>query len=59
MTIAFDDFCKRLETPIRTFQTTLEYPKLPKAERDQIKDKGGFSGGMVQGWPTETRECDG
>jgi len=48
-TITFDDLCKRLETTIRTPETAEEYPRLPKAERDRIKDKGGFVGGVLKG----------
>ena len=28
-TITFDDLCERLKTPIRTSETSEEYPKLP------------------------------
>lgn len=46
---AFDDLCDRLRKPVRTSETAEEYPKLPKAERDQIKDKGGFVAGHLRG----------
>ena len=32
-----------------TSETVEEYPKLPKAERDRAKDKGGFVGGHLKG----------
>jgi hypothetical protein len=46
--ITFDDLCERLKTTIRTPETAEEYPKLPKAERDSTKDKGGFVGGTLK-----------
>lgn len=47
-TITFDDLCKRLETTIRTSETVEEYPRLPKKERDRVKDKGGHVGGWLR-----------
>ena len=47
-TITYDELCKRLENTHRTAETVEEYPKLPKAERDRIKDKGGFVGGVLK-----------
>lgn len=47
-TITFEDICERLKTPIRTTETAEEYPKLPKGQRDEIKDKGGFVGGHLR-----------
>ena len=47
-TITFDELCTRLEHTIRTTESVEEYPKLPKAERDRIKDKGGFVGGQLR-----------
>lgn len=41
-TITFDDLCERLKTPIRTSETSEEYPKLPKQQRDVIKDKSVY-----------------
>ncbi|MDD4450375.1 MAG: hypothetical protein PHS76_06690, partial [Sphaerochaeta sp.] len=43
-TMSFEDICTRLKTPVRTTESAEEYPKLPKSERDNIKDKGGFVG---------------
>lgn len=48
-TIEFDKLCDRLEKPVRTSETAEEYPKLPKSERDQLKDKGGFVAGHLRG----------
>ncbi|MEN6635336.1 MAG: hypothetical protein ABFC56_05775, partial [Clostridiaceae bacterium] len=47
-TIAFDELCARLEQTIRTTESVEEYQKMPKAERDRIKDKGGFVGGQLR-----------
>ena len=46
--ITFDELCVRLEQTIRTTESVEEYPKLPKAERDRAKDKGGFVGGQLR-----------
>ena len=47
-TITFAELCERLKTTIRTPETVEEYPNLPKAERDRVKDKGGFVGGVLR-----------
>jgi len=47
-TITFEELCSRLEHTIRTSETAEEYPKLPKTERDRVKDKGGFVGGHLK-----------
>ena len=47
-TTTFDELCSRLEQTIRTTESAEEYPALPKAERDRIKDKGGFVGGQLR-----------
>ena len=47
-TIRFDELCERLKNPIRTSETAEEYPKLPKGQRDDIKDKGGFVAGHLR-----------
>jgi len=39
---------ERNRTPVRTTETVEEYPKLPKAERDALKDQGGFVGGWLK-----------
>ena len=48
-TTTFDDLCERLKTTVRTTETVQEYPKLPKADRDRAKDKGGYVGGQLKG----------
>lgn len=47
-TIGWDELCDRLATTVRTPETVEEYPKLPKKEKDRIKDKGGFVGGFLK-----------
>ena len=47
-TIRFDELCDKLKQPIRTSETAEEYPKLPKGQRDDIKDKGGFVAGHLR-----------
>ena len=47
-TIRFDELCEKLKQPIRTSETAEEYPKLPKGQRDDIKDKGGFVAGHLR-----------
>lgn len=43
------EFIERLRTPTRTPESYAEYKKKPKAERDSIKDIGGFVGGTLKG----------
>jgi len=47
-TITFDELCTRLKITIRTVETQEEYPKLPKRDKDRVKDKGGFVGGLLK-----------
>lgn len=45
----WDYIVNRNRTPIRTSETAEEYPKLPKTQRDSLKDIGGFVGGWLKG----------
>ena len=47
-TISFDDLCEQFKTPVRTAETAEEYPKLPKDDRDRIKDIGGIVPGELR-----------
>lgn len=47
-TITFDELCDRLKNTIRTPESAEEYSRLPKSERDRLKDKGGFVGGRLK-----------
>ncbi|MEG2712542.1 MAG: virulence-associated E family protein [Clostridia bacterium] len=42
------DFIKRISTTIRTAETQGEYNKMPKSEKDNIKDVGGFLLGKLK-----------
>ena len=47
-TTIFEELCTLLSDTIRTTESVEEHPKLLKAERDHIKDKGGFVGGQLR-----------
>lgn len=47
--MSLDELWDRLETPIRTPETTGQYHKMKKGEKDAIKDKGGFLAGTLKG----------
>jgi predicted P-loop ATPase len=53
LSIAYGNSCMAKtwsnKTTVRTTETVQEYPKLPKAERDRAKDKGGYVGGQLRG----------
>ena len=44
-----DQLCERLSQTIRTPETVAEYAAMPKSQRDNIKDHGGFVGGKLRG----------
>lgn len=43
----WSEFVAKLSEPIRTTETFAEYKSLPKAKQDEIKDVGGFVGGVL------------
>ena len=45
----WSELLKKLSKTVRTRETSEEYKKLPKADRDTIKDVGGFVGGTLKG----------
>lgn len=45
----FYEFAERLKTPIRTAETFQEYQQMSRDEKGQIKDVGGFVGGILSG----------
>lgn len=47
--VTFDELYKRLKHPLRTSETTAQYKKMSKADRDSAKDKGGFMAGKLKG----------
>lgn len=46
--ITWDEFCERIKNPIITTESVDEYHKLPKKEKDNIKDVGGFVAGHLK-----------
>ena len=48
-TIRLSELVGRLADTTRTAETVEEYHAMPKAEQDEIKDVGGFVGGMLKG----------
>ncbi|MDL2317939.1 virulence-associated E family protein [Eubacteriales bacterium OttesenSCG-928-A19] len=47
--LLWSEFLEKLATTTRTRETCAEYSALPKAEKDNIKDIGGFVGGYLKG----------
>ena len=47
--MTLDELWDRLEKPLRTPETTAQYHKMKKGEKDAIKDKGGFLAGTLKG----------
>lgn len=47
--LTWQDLLQKLQKPTRTQETAQEYKTLPKAKRDDIKDVGGFVGGVLAG----------
>lgn len=49
VTMRLSQLVERLSHTVRTAETVDQYIKLPKAEQDNIKDVGGFVGGVLKG----------
>ena len=47
--ISWMDFCERLKKPHRSSETLQEFLKMPKEQQGQLKDLGGFVGGILKG----------
>ncbi len=47
--ISFPALYEKLKNPLRTEETVVEYQAMKKAERDDVKDKGGFMAGTLKG----------
>lgn len=45
--VSWEQFLNKVKNTLRTAETVKEYLKLPKAEKDNIKDVGGFVGGKL------------
>lgn len=48
-TIMWSEFCAKLGSPVRSTETLQEYMALTKGRQDELKDVGGFVGGVVAG----------
>lgn len=48
-TLTWSDFTKRLEIPRESTETLAEFRALPKEDKDDLKDVGGFVGGALSG----------
>lgn len=48
-TLSFDKLCKKLLKITVTKETVEEYQQMKKADRDNVKDIGGFVGGSIEG----------
>lgn len=46
--ILWSEFVERLRTPVRSQETLGEYLKYPKSKQDELKDVGGFVGGVFR-----------
>lgn len=47
--LLWSELVQKLQNPARTPETASEYKTLAKAKRDEIKDVGGFVGGVLKG----------
>lgn len=47
--MSLDELWDKLKNPIRTPETSEQYHKMKKGEKDAIKDKGGFLAGTLKG----------
>ena len=45
----WSELAERLSRTVRTSETQAEYRQLPKTQKDEIKDVGGFVGGTLKG----------
>lgn len=47
-TIMWSELISKLSTPVRGTETVAEYLRLPKSRQDDLKDVGGFVGGILK-----------
>ena len=47
--ILWSEFCDRFKTPVRGMETIGEYLAMPKSRQAELKDVGGFVGGIFTG----------
>ena len=48
-TVMWSEFIQRLSMPVRSTETLEEYKAMPKAQQDELKDVGGYVGGVLDG----------
>jgi predicted P-loop ATPase len=48
-TLMWSEFAERLKTPVRSTETLTEYLNYNKGKQDDLKDVGGFVGGVLEG----------
>lgn len=57
--ITWQQLCERMRTPKRTPETAAEYAGMTRDQRAEIKDVGGFVGGVVEGGSRKTGSVQG
>ncbi len=48
-TLMWSEFVQRLSMPVRSTETLEEYKAMHKAQQDELKDVGGYVGGVLEG----------
>lgn len=48
-TLWWSEFIEKLKVPVRSAETLAVYLRMPKAQQDDLKDVGGFVGGVIRG----------
>ncbi len=48
--MSIEELLEKLKAPLRTPETTAQYHRMTKSEKDEIKDKGGFLAGTLKGY---------
>ncbi len=55
----WSELCEKLRTPYRSTETLAEYLTLPKSRQDELKDVGGFVGGILKGSRRNANSVEG
>jgi putative DNA primase/helicase len=58
MELSWAEFLQRVSQTTRTAETVEEYMKLPRAQKDEIKDVGGFVGGHLKNGRRKTENVE-
>lgn len=56
--IKWSDFIKKCQNPLKSPEIYDEYIKLPKSEQDNLKDVGGFVGGVLKNGRRKANEVE-